>query len=62
MDRTQILNIIKKLAQSQGFYSILYKHFKMLKECYPEQYEKTLNVLESEQFENEIDLILYLEM
>ena len=53
MTRKQILETIKDLAKSQGFYGRLYEQVKDNKEA--------LDLLESQGFESVVDLVLWLE-
>jgi len=53
MDKNRILEIIKGLAKSQGFYGRLLK--------YIEENPKYLDHLEQQNFKEPLDLILYLE-
>lgn len=61
MKREQILGIIKDLAKSQGFYSRLYIDLLYAKDNRPEEYDEAMSVLESKNFKDPVDLILYLE-
>lgn len=61
MKRDEILNIIKELAKSQGFYSRLYMELLNAQGNYPEEYEKVMQELESKNFSDPLDLVLYLE-
>lgn len=57
MKKDQIINIIKSLANSQGYYSRLYKFL-----CEGSEISKAfLSELESKDFDNELELICYLE-
>lgn len=53
MNREQILNSVKMLAQSQGSYGRLYSQLK--------DNEEALQYLEAQQFTDVVDLILFLE-
>lgn len=61
MNMTQILDTIKRLAQSQGFYQRLYDRIMNLKENDPKTFEDYKNLLESQKFKDEIDVILHFE-
>lgn len=53
MDKNDILNTIKELAKSQGFYGRLLRDI---------EYDPTiLDNLENQKFEDSLDLILFLE-
>lgn len=57
MNKDEILSTIRSLASSQGFYSRLYRQLSDTSE----EVEEYLNHLESQNFEDPIDLILFLE-
>lgn len=61
MKREQILNTIKSLAQSQGFYGRLYMDLMYAQKNHPDEYEEAMSELESKNFHDPVDLILYLE-
>ena len=57
MNKKEILETVKSLASSQGFYTRLYQY---LSEGSKES-EDYLNMLEEENFKDLVDLILYFE-
>lgn len=57
MNKQEILNSIKSLASSQGFYGRLYEQ--LTDES--EDSERFLSELEAQNFKDSVDLILYLE-
>ena len=57
MNREQILEAIRDLAKSQGFYGRLLYNI----ETDPEGAERVLDNLEAQNFKDVIDLVLYLE-
>lgn len=57
MSKTEILNLIESLAKSQGFYSRLFKYLNENNE----ESNEYLDFLESKNFKDEVDLILYFE-
>ena len=57
MKKTEIIQLVKYLANSQGFYTRLYQY---LSEGSKES-EDYLNMLEEKNFKDSIDLILYFE-
>lgn len=57
MDRQQILNAIKNLAMSQGMYGRLYN---VLTDG-SEEAEEALEVLESQNFGDVVDMVLFIE-
>lgn len=58
MNREQILKTILMLAQSQGFYDILYR---AIMDADEEDRECFFSKLEAQNFSNELDLIYYFE-
>lgn len=57
MNKQEILETIKSLANSQGFYTRLYKHLS----DNTEESEEYLSMLEDKNFKDPIDLIMYFE-
>lgn len=53
MNKEQILNLIKSLSRSQGFYGRLYEQI--------HDNDEALEYLEQQDFKDELDLILFLE-
>ena len=58
MNRKQIMSVIRKLAKCQGFYSSLLDMFNNMSE---EEYEICMSELESKNFGNAVDFIVYIE-
>lgn len=61
MDRKQILDEIKTLAMSQGFYGRLLQNINDIKEESEEKYEALMTELEKQNFKDSVDMILYFE-
>lgn len=61
MKMKDILNAIRELANSQGFYGRLLRDLIELKENDLEQYNSIKEELESQNFHDTLDLIMYLE-
>ena len=61
MKKEEILNAIKMLANSQGFYGRLYNNLMELKEENEEEYNELMQNLENEQFSDVVDLVMYIE-
>lgn len=61
MKMHEILDVIKSLAPSQGFYGRLYRRLMELADEDPESYEMAVQELEDQNFQDSVDLILYLE-
>ena len=58
MKREEIMETIKSLASSQGLYSRLYRDLMELDE---EKYNEVMTELESQNFKDGVDLIMYIE-
>lgn len=56
-----ILDVIKKMALSQGFYGRLYDGLMEAKQYDPDSYADAVDVLEAQNFSDPVDLILFLE-
>lgn len=61
MKMKDILNAIKELANSQGFYGRLLRDLTELKQNDLESYNNIKEELESQNFHDTLDLIMYLE-
>lgn len=57
MNKQKILETVKSLANSQGFYTRLYEHLT----DNSEESEEYLDMLEKKNFKDSVDLILYFE-
>ena len=57
----EIKENIKILASSQGFYGRLLASMETMEEMFPQDYEKVVEELESQNFQNAVDMILYFE-
>ena len=60
MTAKDILDTIEGLSHSQGFYSRLYEYIMRLRDNSPENYTNYMKDLESHNFKNSVDLIMYL--
>ncbi len=58
MNRTQIMNTIGTLANSQGFYSRIYNYLLSLNE---DDLNEVLDELEAQNFADAVDMVLYFE-
>ena len=61
MKRAQILETIKQLAKSQGFYGRLLYNLESAESYNPESYEEFMTELENKNFSDAVDLVIYLE-
>ena len=61
MKMKEIKEIIKLLASSQGFYGRLLASMETMEEMFPQDYAELVEELESQNFQNAVDLIMYIE-
>jgi hypothetical protein len=61
VNREQIMEAIRQLAQSQGSYSRFYRDLCEMRDNEPERFDKAMEMLEEKQFRDTVDLVLYLE-
>ena len=61
MNMNDIMNAIKTLAASQGFYGRLYRALVEIREYEPEKYEQIAEELENQHFASPVDMVLYFE-
>ena len=61
MDREQLMQVIRSLAKSQGFYGRLLHGIQELQKSDPEGADRLLSVLEAQKFKDALDVILYFE-
>lgn len=57
----EILDNIKLLAKSQGFYGRLYRDIMEMKTFDPKKYNKWVEFMESQNFETPVDLVFFFE-
>ena len=57
----EIKETIKSLASNQGFYGRLLASMETMEEMSPQDYEKVVEELESQNFQNAVDLVMYFE-
>lgn len=61
LSRLEILQLIKNLASSQGFYSELWNTLEFLRTFEPSAFEEVMQEWESKNFQTCLDFILFLE-
>lgn len=61
MNREQIMDAIRQLAESQGYYGRFLQHLQTMQEEEPERFDYTMGVLEEQNFKDTLDLVLFLE-
>ena len=59
MKMKEIKETIKLLASSQGFYGRLLASIETMEEMFPQDYAELVEELESQNFENAVDLVMY---
>ena len=57
----EIKSTIKSLASSQGFYGRLLASMETMEEMFPKDYEEVVKELESQNFQDAVDLVIYFE-
>lgn len=61
MDIEQIMAAIRSLAESQGFYGRLYNELCEMQTNDPDQWEEVKNTLETQNFNDTLDMVMYFE-
>ena len=61
MKMNEIINVIEMLSHSQGFYGRLLRSILELKEENETEYNELKNYLESQNFSDDLDVILFFE-
>lgn len=61
MNIEEIMKCLEALAKSQGFYSRFCQYLRQLREDFPERWEDVVTELESQNFKDSVDLVMYLE-
>ena len=61
MKMKEIKETMKLLASSQGFYGRLLASIETMEEMFPQDYKKLAEELESQNFQNAVDLVMYIE-
>lgn len=61
MNRDEIMDVIKMLASSQGFYSGMYGALCDMKNSDPDEFDRNMSILEEQNFGDAVDVVLYFE-
>ena len=61
MDMDRILDVIRSLARSQGFYRRLYRDLMEIQDQDPDRYDEITAALENEKFRSPLGVVLYFE-
>ena len=57
----QVVEVVKMLSHSQGFYGRLLEEILYIKENEPEKYEEFKYIIEQQEFQNPVDVVLFFE-
>lgn len=60
-DFNDVLNVLNDLAHSQGFYGRLLRDLSETKEYEPERFDLIVMEIESQEFTNALDVVMYFE-
>lgn len=61
MNVLQVIDVIRDLSHSQGFYSRMYQRILELKRTDPECFENFKNEVEAQNFKDPIDVVMFFE-
>ena len=61
MKREAIMEAFKSLGASQGSYGRIYSNLLLLQEQEPEEYNDIMEELEAKQFNDTVDLVMFME-
>ena len=61
MNREQIMETIRQLANSQGSYGRFYRALCEMRDNEPDRFDKAMTMLEEKNFKDAVDLVMYLE-
>ena len=61
MNRDEIMDAIKMLASSQGFYSRMYSNLCEMRDNDPDEFDRNMTILEGQNFGDAVDLVMYIE-
>lgn len=61
MNIAQVVDVIRELSHSQGFYSRLYNNILEVHENQPEVFENFKTVMEAQNFKDPLDVVMFYE-
>lgn len=61
MNRDEIMNAIKMLASSQGFYSRMYSNLCEMRDNDPDEFYRNMTILEEQNFGDAVDMVMFFE-
>lgn len=60
-DIEQVVDVIEMLSYSQGYYGRLLEEILYIEENEPAKYEVFKTIIEKQEFQNEVDVVLFFE-
>ena len=61
MNRDEIMDTIKMLASSQGFYSRMYSNLCEMGDNDPDEFDRNMSILEEQNFGDTVDMVMFFE-
>lgn len=61
MNRDEIMDAIKMLASSQGFYSRMYSSLCEMRDNDPDEFDRNMTILEEQNFGDAVDMVMFFE-
>lgn len=61
MNRDEIMDVIKMLASSQGFYSRMYNNLCEMRDNDPDEFDRNMTILEEQNFGDAVDMVMFFE-
>ena len=60
-DVEHVIELVRQLSHSQGYYGRLLEQILYLRDCEPEAFEEFKMVIEEQRFKNPVDVVLFFE-
>lgn len=57
----QVIDVIRELSHSQGFYSRIYRNILLMQENDPDSFEVFREMVESKNFKEPVDVVIFFE-
>lgn len=57
----QVIDVIRELSHSQGFYSRIYRNILLMQENDPDSFEVFREMVESKNFKKPVDVVMFFE-
>lgn len=61
MNRDEIMDAIKMLASSQGFYGRMYINLREMRDNDPDEFDRNMTILEEQNFGDAVDMVMFFE-